>query len=73
MIWTHISVTTTYVLWREEHLWNVCVLQRVRLSNLVYSKRTEISHFERRCGVIRRFWCQKLMQVSKLQEPLLYS
>jgi hypothetical protein len=31
----HISSTTTYVMWREERLWNVGVLQRVRLSNLV--------------------------------------
>jgi hypothetical protein len=41
MIWdvtinrNHVSATTTYVIWREERLWNVRVLQRVRLSNLV--------------------------------------
>jgi hypothetical protein len=33
-LWSHCA-TTTYVIWREEHLWNVCVLQRVHLSNLV--------------------------------------
>jgi hypothetical protein len=27
--------TMTYVLWCEEHLWNVSVLQRIHLSNLV--------------------------------------
>jgi hypothetical protein len=31
----HISATTTYVMRREEHLWNVSVLQRVHKSNLV--------------------------------------
>jgi hypothetical protein len=31
----HISATMTYVMWREEHLWNVCALQRVHLSNLI--------------------------------------
>jgi hypothetical protein len=29
------SATMTYVIWREEHLWNVSVLQGVHLSNLV--------------------------------------
>jgi hypothetical protein len=28
----HISTTTTYVMWREEHLWNICVLQRAHFS-----------------------------------------
>jgi hypothetical protein len=32
-----ISATTTYVMWCEERLWNVGVLQGVRLSNLVLS------------------------------------
>jgi hypothetical protein len=31
----HISATMTYVMNREEHLWNVSTLQRVHLSNLV--------------------------------------
>jgi hypothetical protein len=31
----HISVTTTYFRWREEHLRNVSVLQRVHLSRLI--------------------------------------
>jgi hypothetical protein len=33
----NISETTTYVMWREEHLWNVNVLQRVHFSKLVYT------------------------------------
>jgi hypothetical protein len=35
----HISATTTYVIWREEHLWNTCVLQRVHPSNLLFYSR----------------------------------
>jgi hypothetical protein len=31
----HISATTTYVVWGEERLWNVSVLQRAHLSSLV--------------------------------------
>jgi hypothetical protein len=31
----HISARTTYVMWREERLWNVGVLQRVRLSSII--------------------------------------
>jgi hypothetical protein len=31
----HINGRTIYVMWREKRLWNVCVLQRVRSSNLV--------------------------------------
>jgi hypothetical protein len=31
----HISATTTYVMWHGKHLWNVSVLQRVHLFNLV--------------------------------------
>jgi hypothetical protein len=31
----HTSATMTYVIWREEHLWNVGVLQRVYPSSLV--------------------------------------
>jgi hypothetical protein len=27
----NISVTMTYVIWREDHIWNVSVLQRARL------------------------------------------
>jgi hypothetical protein len=30
----HINATTTYVMWHEEHISNVSVLQRVNLSNL---------------------------------------
>jgi hypothetical protein len=29
------SATMTYVMWHQEHLWNVSILQRVHLSNLV--------------------------------------
>jgi hypothetical protein len=29
------SVTMTYVMWHEEHLWNVSIVQRVHLSSLV--------------------------------------
>jgi hypothetical protein len=32
----HISATTTYVMLREEHLWNASVLQRVYIPNLVW-------------------------------------
>jgi hypothetical protein len=35
MNWDRISATTTYVMWREERVLNVGVLQIVRLSNLV--------------------------------------
>jgi hypothetical protein len=35
MNWDHITAKTTYVMWREEHLWNFGVLQRVRLSSLI--------------------------------------
>jgi hypothetical protein len=31
----HISATMTYMMWCEEHLWNVILLQRLHLSNLV--------------------------------------
>jgi hypothetical protein len=31
----HISATATYVLWSEEHLWNISVLKKVHLLNLV--------------------------------------
>jgi hypothetical protein len=30
-----ISATTTYVMWREEHLWGVSVLQTAHLSNFI--------------------------------------
>jgi hypothetical protein len=33
-----ISASMAYVLWHEEHLWNVGVLQRAHLSNLVKTK-----------------------------------
>jgi hypothetical protein len=29
------STTMTYVMWREEYLWNVSILQRIHLSNLI--------------------------------------
>jgi hypothetical protein len=32
-----VSATTTYVMWSEERLWNVGVLQTVRLSSLLLS------------------------------------
>jgi hypothetical protein len=35
MHWDHISATTTYVMWHEERFWDVGVLQRVLVSNLV--------------------------------------
>jgi hypothetical protein len=31
----HVGATVAYMLQHEEHLWNVSVLQRVHLSNLV--------------------------------------
>jgi hypothetical protein len=31
----HIGATITYMMWCEEHLWNVSVLERVHLYNLV--------------------------------------
>jgi hypothetical protein len=34
VISNHLSATTTYVMWREEHLWDGSVLQRVHFSNL---------------------------------------
>jgi hypothetical protein len=40
----NISATTTYVMWREERLWNVGVLQRVRLSILVKFYFDELCH-----------------------------
>jgi hypothetical protein len=33
----HISATTTYMIWCEEHSWCVNVLQKVHLYNLVFS------------------------------------
>jgi hypothetical protein len=39
----HISATTIYVIWREEHLWNINVLQRRHISNLVCSKESQSS------------------------------
>jgi hypothetical protein len=44
----HINGTTIYVVWRE-HLWNVSVLQRVHLSNLV--KSSDYSNFESKLDV----------------------
>jgi hypothetical protein len=39
-------LTSTPVTWREEHLWNFCVLQRLHLSNLVlYIPIKECSHY----------------------------
>jgi hypothetical protein len=35
MTWEHSGATTTYVMWREEHLWDVGVLQRVKPSNVI--------------------------------------
>jgi hypothetical protein len=29
------SASTTYMMWHEEHLWNVSLLQRVHLYNFV--------------------------------------
>jgi hypothetical protein len=29
------ATTMTYMMWREEHLWNISVLQRVNISSLV--------------------------------------
>lgn len=34
----HIAATTTYVVCREENLWNVSELRRILLSNLVSLK-----------------------------------
>jgi hypothetical protein len=35
MISYHFISSMTYLMWREEHLWNVSALQRVHLSNLI--------------------------------------
>jgi hypothetical protein len=32
----HISATMTHVMWREEHLWNISVLQGLHLPILVH-------------------------------------
>jgi hypothetical protein len=40
----HINATTTYMMWCEEHLWNVSVLQRVHLSNLIFCFVTHFLH-----------------------------
>jgi hypothetical protein len=48
----HISARTTYVMWREEHLWNVTILQRVHLSNVVLSLIHFLSYKFRREGKI---------------------
>jgi hypothetical protein len=37
MNWDHISARTVYMMWRDERLWNVGVLKRVRLFRLVVS------------------------------------
>jgi hypothetical protein len=35
--WSTVTlIQVTYVMWQKEHLWNVSVLQRVHLSNLLY-------------------------------------
>jgi hypothetical protein len=39
----HINVTLTYVIWCEEHLWNVSELQRVHFSNPVTITTTTIA------------------------------
>jgi hypothetical protein len=38
----NINSTLAYVILHEEHLWNVSVVQRVYLSNLVYSFLVEV-------------------------------
>jgi hypothetical protein len=35
MISDHIGATTTYMMWREGHIWNVSELQRVHLSIII--------------------------------------
>lgn len=42
------SATTTYVAWREEHLWNVSVLHTIHLSSLLYLFTT--TFLEVKCG-----------------------
>jgi hypothetical protein len=39
----HIIAATTYVMWHEEHLFNVIVLQRVHLSNVTFPLMSDIS------------------------------
>jgi hypothetical protein len=39
MISELISATMTKAMWRQEHLWNVHVVQRVHLSDFVYLNR----------------------------------
>jgi hypothetical protein len=31
----HISAKMTYVIWHEEHFWNICVFQRAHIFSLV--------------------------------------
>jgi hypothetical protein len=35
-----ISAVTTYVMWREESLWNICVLRRVNLTRIMLMSRS---------------------------------
>jgi hypothetical protein len=50
----HIIVTMTYVMWREEHLLNVSILQRVHLSNVVKIIAGPILHIPCRLNIQKR-------------------
>jgi hypothetical protein len=39
-----------YMMWRQEHLWNVSVLQRVHLSNLVTEVKVKVEGSEGKCN-----------------------
>jgi hypothetical protein len=44
----HICAKTTYVIWREKHVWNVNVPQREHTPNIVkYKNNTNIPKFQR--------------------------
>lgn len=34
-LWNHISTTMIYVMWRQEHLWKITVLQRGHIFSLI--------------------------------------
>lgn len=58
--WEHIDAGTTYVVWREERLWNVGVLQRIRLSIIVclFSVSRQI---QQRCVKYMPFLCSPFL------------
>jgi hypothetical protein len=46
------SATTTYAMLREEHLWNISILQRVHIPNLVITNNSIFdSYLQRECNI----------------------